>query len=228
MKNGLENKIYKMLKAAIINRELPPGTKLSEQELADTLNVSRTPIRSALRRLSYEMYVKIIPRRGAFVNQPTLKEVEDVFEMRILLEDFAVMKACQSHAKFKSTIQSLEGMIQKEKEAYASKNIGGVLENVYDFHIEIAKISQNDILINQLRELISLTNIYLTFYSEMDLDEPASPQEHADILEAIKVNDEELARNRMKHHINKVIDRLNFGMLARNDTKLETVLSKYI
>ncbi len=66
VKNGLENKIYKMLKAAIINRELPPGTKLSEQELADTLNVSRTPIRSALRRLSYEMYVKIIPRRGAY------------------------------------------------------------------------------------------------------------------------------------------------------------------
>ncbi|GIN22901.1 GntR family transcriptional regulator [Siminovitchia fordii] len=227
MKNGLESKIYKMLKSAIINRDLAPGTKLSEEALAKSLNVSRTPVRSALQRLSYDMYVKIIPRKGAYVSQPTPKEVEDVFEMRILLEDYAVMKACQNYAKFKSTFQNIEEIIRNEVEAYKKKSLDEVLEKVYDIHIEIAKFSKNEMLINQLRELISLTNIYLTFYSDMKLDQPTSPKEHLEILEAIKLNDEELARKRMKYHINGIISRLNFDQIERSYNDVEKVLSKY-
>ncbi|GIN92400.1 GntR family transcriptional regulator [Siminovitchia terrae] len=227
MKNGLESKIYKMLKKAIINRDLVPGTKLSEETLAKTLNVSRTPIRSALQRLSYDMYVKIIPRKGAYVNQPTLTEVEDVFEMRILLEDYAVMKACQNYGKFKSTFENIEKIIRDEINAYKSQKLDDVLDKVFDIHIEIAKLSKNEILINQLRELISLTNIYLTFYSDMKLDNPTSPKEHLDILEAIKVNDVDLARKRMKHHINGIISRLNFEKIEQNYNDVEKILSKY-
>ncbi|MBD8005412.1 GntR family transcriptional regulator [Bacillus norwichensis] len=226
MDSNLENKIYIMLKSAIINRELTPGMKLSEETLAHALSVSRTPIRSALRRLSYDMYVKILPRRGAFVNEPTPQEVEDVFEMRLLLEDYAVTKACRNHAKFKPVFEKIEDLIQKEKKAYELKSIGGVLENVYDIHIEIAKLSKNEILIKQLRELISLTNIYLTFYSE-SLYDPISPKEHLDILEAIKVSDEETARKRMKEHINGIISRLNFEKIERSSANIESVLSKY-
>ncbi len=226
MDSNLENKIYTMLKNAIVNRELTPGTKLSEEALAQALNVSRTPIRSALRRLSYEMYVKILPRRGAFVNEPTPREVEDVFEMRILLEDCAVTKACRNYAKFQPVFEKIEDLIQKEKEAYEVKSIGGVLKNVYDIHIEIAKLSKNEILIKQLRELISLTNIYLTFYSER-LYDPISPKEHLDILEAIRVSDEDLARKRMRDHINGIISRLNFEKIERNSAAIESVLTKY-
>lgn len=227
MKNGLESKIYTMLKNAIINRDLAPGTKLSEEALAKTLNVSRTPIRSALQRLSYDMYVKIIPRKGAYVNQPRPKEVEDVFEMRILLEDYAVIKACQNYAKFKSTFENIEEIIRNEIEAYKSNSLDEVLEKVYDIHIEIAKLSKNEILINQLRELISLTNIYLTFYSDMKLDQPTSPKEHIEILEAIKMNDVDLARKRMKYHINGIISRLNFDKIERNYSDVDKILSKY-
>ncbi|MFD1708013.1 GntR family transcriptional regulator [Siminovitchia sediminis] len=227
MKKGLDYKIYHMIKKAIINRDLAPGTKLSEETLAKTLNVSRTPIRSALQRLSYEMYVKIIPRKGAFVNQPKPKEVEDVFEMRILLEDYAVIKACQNFAKFKTTFQTIEELINSEIKAYQANNLDEVLENVFDIHIEIAKLSKNDMLINQLRELISLTNIYLAFYSDVNLNNPESPREHLEIIEAIKVNDVDLARKLMRAHINGVISRLNFDKIGQNDIDVDQVFSKY-
>lgn len=172
------------------------------------------------------MYVKILPRRGAFVNEPTPKEVEDVFEMRILLEDYAVTKACSNYAKFQPVFQKIEDFIQNEKEAYEVKSIGDVLENAYDIHIEIAKLSKNEILIKQLRELISLTNIYLTFYSE-SLYDPISPKEHLEILEAIRVGDKEVARKRMKDHINGIISRLNFEKIERHSASIESVLNKY-
>lgn len=216
-----------MIKNAITDRELAPGTKLSEEALGKALKVSRTPIRSALRRLSYEMYVTIIPRRGAFVSEPTPKEVKDVFEMRLLLEDYAVQKACQNYSRSQQVFEEVEEMVRKELRAYQANSIRDVLSHVYDIHVEIAKLSNNEILIKQLRELISLTNIYLTFYSEMKLNDPRSPQEHLEILKAIKANDVDMARKLMRGHIEGILSRLNFGIIERNTKNIESVLEKY-
>lgn len=223
---NLEEKIYETIKSAIINRELAPGTKLSEETLAKTLDVSRTPIRSALRRLTYEMYVQIIPKRGAFVNQPSPKEVKDVFEMRRLIEDYAVKKACESEILLTES-NKIEGLIASEQRAYESQDLSKVLVEVHDIHIEIAKLSNNQILISQLRELISLTNIYLAFYSEMRLDIPESPKEHLDILEAIKSRNSILAREKMSDHIDGILSRLNFDLIQRPFNSVEKVVSKY-
>jgi len=80
---------------------IKPGDKLSETELAQTLAVSRTPIREAIRQLAQTGIVKLIPRKGAFVTLPTEKDVNDLYEVRIALESIAVRNICKNPPKEK-------------------------------------------------------------------------------------------------------------------------------
>lgn len=223
---NLEKKIYLTIKKAIINRELAPGEKLSEESLAKVLQVSRTPIRSALKRLSYEGLVQIIPNRGAFVTQPTVKEVKEVFEMRVLLEGYAVEKACQNIHLQEEAINKLEKFIHLEELAYKNSQFDQVLEHVLDFHVEIANLANNDVLKKNIQELIALTNIYSTFYSDINLDEPNSPAEHREIVEAIKKRDAPLAKQIMTKHIEAIQGRLNFDLIKPRNIS-EVILKHY-
>lgn len=223
---NLEKKIYLTIKKAIINRELAPGEKLSEDSLAKVLQVSRTPIRSALKRLSYEGLVQIIPNRGAFVTQPTVKEVKEVFEMRVLLEGYAVEKACQNIHLQEEAINKLEKFIHLEELAYKNSQFDQVLEHVLDFHVEIANLANNDVLKKNIQELIALTNIYSTFYSDINLDEPNSPAEHREIVEAIKKRDAPLAKQIMTKHIEAIQGRLNFDLIKPRNIS-EVILKHY-
>ncbi|WP_228485628.1 GntR family transcriptional regulator [Thermaerobacillus caldiproteolyticus] len=74
-----EEHIYQILRNAIFNADLSPGTQLIESSLAEAFGVSRTPIRAVLQRLKYDSLVKMIPHRGAFVYCPTPKESEQIF-----------------------------------------------------------------------------------------------------------------------------------------------------
>lgn len=219
----LEGEIYEIIKQAILNRKIAPGVKLSEVELAESLNVSRTPIRSALKKLSYDRFVRIIPKRGAFVAKPTVKEVEDVFEMRMLIENFSVEKACEYDGDPFIVFEKMERIIEEEIAAYTTGNISNVLKPVEDIHIEIAKLSNNEILITQLQDLISLSNIYLSFYSEMSMDVPNSPDEHKEILGAIKNKNTKQAKYLMKKHLEGVFSRLNFKLLDDSSVNLKDV-----
>src|SRR4051812_1748290 len=88
-----EEDAYIKIKRAIMLKRLLPGQQLTEEWIGKNLNMSRTPVRGAFKKLEKEGLVKILPRRGAFVHDPTDKEVKDVFSVRILLESFAARTA---------------------------------------------------------------------------------------------------------------------------------------
>ncbi|HWJ02577.1 MAG TPA: GntR family transcriptional regulator [Verrucomicrobiae bacterium] len=221
--SSLDEEIYFTIKQAIVSRDLAPGTKLSEEVLANLLKVSRTPIRSALRRLSYERLVTIVPFKGAFVSKPTVKEVQDVFEMRILLEEHAIEKAF-SNLQQPQNVELLEELLLQERRAYGDKNFDTILQRVRDFHIQIAQLSGNEILLNSLEELISLTNIYITFFSQINMASPDSPEEHREILQAIKHGDIDSAKGKMRAHINASLKRLNFDLIRNSSASMEEIL----
>ena len=83
-----------MYKRQILKGELKPGERLMEIALAEKLGVSRTPIREAMRKLELEGLVVMVPRRGAQVANITEKDLNDVLEVRITLENMAIEKAC--------------------------------------------------------------------------------------------------------------------------------------
>lgn len=83
------------MRQAILKGELKPGERLLEIALAERLGVSRTPVREAMRKLEQEGLVVMIPRRGAQVASITEKDLNDVLEVRIALENVAIEKACK-------------------------------------------------------------------------------------------------------------------------------------
>ena len=90
----LRDVVFNTLRQAILRGEMEPGERLMEIQLAEKLGVSRTPIREAMRKLEQEGLVVMIPRRGAQVANITEKDLNDVLEVRIALENVAIEKAC--------------------------------------------------------------------------------------------------------------------------------------
>ena len=91
----LRDVVCEALRAAIQSGELPPGERLMEIPLAEELGVSRTPIREAIRKLEQEGFVVMIPRRGTYVADITLKDINQVFEIRSSLEELAASLASE-------------------------------------------------------------------------------------------------------------------------------------
>ncbi len=77
-KESIEQYVYEEIKTAIFNRKIPVKMQLSEEQLAEAFAVSRTPIRSVLKKLQYEKLIHIHPNKGAFINLPSSKEIEEV------------------------------------------------------------------------------------------------------------------------------------------------------
>ena len=92
----LRDVVFQTLRQAILKGELKPGERLMEIQLAQKLGVSRTPVREAIRKLELEGLVLMIPRKGAEVAEITIKDLEDVLEVRAALEELAVCDACEN------------------------------------------------------------------------------------------------------------------------------------
>lgn len=142
----LREGVYQALRVAIVEGDLSPGQHLAEQQLAEELGVSRTPVREALRRLALEGFVVMVPRRGAYVGGLSLKDMNDVFELRMALEGLAAYLAAQRITP--QEIATLKGLLDQLEAAIAS----GIREDVIDadtrFHALIYSASRNRRLIN--------------------------------------------------------------------------------
>jgi len=133
--------IYEKLKSQIINFTLKPGQKLQDRQLGLEFGVSRTPIREALNRLVQEGFVRQIPGRGYFVKEISIKDIEEIYEVREALEVLAAQQAVRNinnHQikRLSEILKSHEKLIQKGK--VKSRLLGDA-----DFHKTIALSSEN-------------------------------------------------------------------------------------
>ena len=87
--------IADMLRDMIMTGKLQEGDKVNETELCNTMGISKTPLREALRVLSVEGLIRLVPHRGAFVTKPTFEEIAEMFDVMSLLESFCASSACQ-------------------------------------------------------------------------------------------------------------------------------------
>lgn len=110
--NAVEH-AYDGIKAAIFNQEFAPGSHLTEAMLTQRLGVSRTPIREAFRRLGAEGWLEILPDQGVRVSEWSHRDIDEVFEIRVLLESYIASRAAtrikaDDIAKLKSYTQQME------------------------------------------------------------------------------------------------------------------------
>jgi len=140
----LWKQIHDVLEDLIIHRSLDPGAHLGEQELAEKFGTSRGPIREAMRMLQNEEWIVVHDRQGAYVRTPDPQEVEQLFEVRICMEEKAAALACE-----KATDDNLAEMAEIYDKGIEAKERGDMQTLVdinTEFHRTLARISRNKIL----------------------------------------------------------------------------------
>merc|ERR1711879_893209 len=95
-KVSLKDKAYEHIKSKIILCEMMPGSDISEEELANELGISRTPVREAIMMLENENLVHVFPRKGSFVSQITLKDIQEIFQIREVVETQVGKMVCKT------------------------------------------------------------------------------------------------------------------------------------
>lgn len=120
-KKNSELTAYEQIRKAILLKKLLPGQRLTEQWLGENLKMSRTPVRAALKKLEEERLVEMIANRGAFVYKPDMKEIKDVFDVRILLESYAA-KMSADHIE-ETDLEKLYLLLEEEKKSYREKTL---------------------------------------------------------------------------------------------------------
>lgn len=183
---------------AIHEHRLVPGTKLSEEEVAATFDVSRTIVRAALQRLAHDRLVELKRNRGAFVAQPTVREAREVFEARALLEPRTAHSAATRAGP--ADIASLRRHIDEEHAAMDQGDAGRALYLSGLFHIEIARIADQTTIAAFISQLIARSSLIIALYWERRRALCESHSHHA-LLQAFEAKDGPRAEELMTSHL---------------------------
>jgi len=168
--NTLNKQIYNLLADAIVDKVFKGGEKLVERDLQKHFNVSRSPIREAFRMLEKKGLVEIIPRKGTFVKKVELKDIENSFAIRAVLEGLAAKEAYKKMTK--KDRAKMQRILHNMKTAAHGNKPDLIKQEVYEFHKVFIIASKNDFLINVLRHIPIhyMWKRFLWQYSKKDLD----------------------------------------------------------
>ena len=199
----LSQKVYRALKTEIIKGSLKPGTKLSEGKIAKQMEVSRTPIREALRELAAEGFVKISPNQGVVVSNASVEDVQEVLQIRGVLEGLAARLATKMINE--EEIKELE-KYQKRMEYYTNKDdVLAFSEMDAEFHELILNICGNNRLIQIRKNLSDQAHRYRIRSLSVPGRLKYSLKEHQEIVEALKRKNPEQADRLSQKHIENVL-----------------------
>ena len=200
-KKTIASMVQERIRDAILNGMLPAGSRLDQNLLADALNVSLVPVREALKKLEGEGFVRIIPRRGAFVTESSQDDMEDLYFARSLLEGQAAY-----HAADKLTVDDLARL------DYLMGEMGGALESRdfayftqanHDFHFIIYMAAGSKYLLNMIANLWELAQRYR--YVSLKDQSSVILAEHQAILDACHARDAKALRDTIVLHMNQTL-----------------------
>jgi DNA-binding GntR family transcriptional regulator len=179
-KRTAAEQVYCALKRDIITLRHRPGESLTEQQLASLYGTSRVPVREACRRLDQEGLLTGRPYRGFSVNQISLKEIGDCFDLRLGLEVRALELAAERATP--DDLERLSGLATTEYTYHDWDSYIEFLDRNLDFHIQLAALSRNDRLVSVLRDL--LASMQRFFFLGLDLGDFASEMrsEHEELV----------------------------------------------
>lgn len=217
--------IYQNVYNAIVEHRLMPGTKLSEERVAELFNVSRTQVRSVLQRLAVQQLVTLFPNRGAFVSQPSAQEAKDVLWIRRTLEAAAVervIKRMQAEGA-KEVLQRLKACLLAEQQARKVGDRRQAVRLSGEFHVLLAELSGSSLLLRLVKELTPLTCLaILTF--ETPTKSACPHDEHAQLLECIEAGDVAAARECMEQHLLHIEHAMNLDDIQEPEVDLAAIL----
>ena len=199
--SSLSEKAYDLLKEEIISAELRPGAFVVEEECAERLRMSRTPVREALKKLEHEGLVQRIPQQGVFVTELSIHDFLEICEVRDRLESYACRIAAEkvdlrALEKFEEEFSALDVPDPDEETVGRASRVD---REFHQFILESAGNHRIVSIISHLNDVINRLRFALT-----PRRYPESLQEHRRILQALKARDPEEAEVAMHAHIDAV------------------------
>lgn len=196
--------IYESIRLAIFSGELKAGDRLVENELAEKLAVSRTPIREALRKLETEGLIKHVPRKGVVVTGFSPDDIIEIYSIRQAMEALAITYTVKNITEAET--EQLKTLIQEMKELYRQNNTSALFDASQKF---------NDILVKSCRmpRLINLINTYQEYlerFRVVTMGQPerkqAALREHEAILAAVIQGNAEEAARLVRQHLQGALE----------------------
>ena len=189
------------LRSQIYRHDLQPGDAIDEMALCERYGISRTPLREALKVLSSEGLIELIPRKGSFVRSMDIDQLNEMFPVMAVLEGLCAREAVRNCTP--DELKKLEAMHEKLEQFAANGDIDHYYEQNFEFHQAVQDLSGNPTLqrlIGDLRKILRLArHLQLTMPGRLQ----ASIEEHRQILLAFRKHDPDLADQNMQTHLHK-------------------------
>lgn len=208
---------------AIQEQRVQPGTKLREDELGEIFGVSRTLVRQALHRLQHNGLVGTQRNRGSFVARPTIKEAREIFEARVLLEPQTARSAAKRATA--TDLDCLERLIKDAQAALDRHEMGLALRLSGTFHLEIARIADQQTVETFLRQLVARSSLVMALYWHRRTSVYDSHAQHV-LIRALRNRDGELAEERMKSCLLDMFSQLDLREREEPEVSLKQVLNR--
>ena len=194
----LPQRAYTIIRHAIRNLVLPPGKTILEREVAETLGMSRTPVREALVRLEMDDALELIPRRGFYVAEIEVDDLNDIYQMNAALDVLALELASTNIDV--EEIYSLEKIVHQQEMMIEDGNIKEWAKSDDEFHYRLIELSENDSL-NKVLDIYSDKLFRARLYTIGHRPTPnRSVQEHKAMVSCLRAQNGKAARNVMESH----------------------------
>ncbi len=195
------DEVTQRIREAIYQGVLPPDTPLVERDLAESLGVSRVPIREAIQTLVEEGMVKKYPRRGAFVYALSREEIEEIGSLRTVLEQFAVERVLSRWDRDKET--RLRTLLEAMREAAQRGQVRQVSDLDAEFHRALWQMADHGMLLEVASGLYGRLRrfLYEVTGSLSDSELQAHVDDHFQLLAALKSRDITVAQQAITQHI---------------------------
>jgi DNA-binding GntR family transcriptional regulator len=203
-----------VIRQAIVDGRLPPGRRLKEEELARDLGMSRTPIREALLMLESEGLIESIPRRGATVRTYAVGDLDDVYQLRALLEGYAARRAATRVSP--EDLDRLDESCDRFDRLGAEEDVLNLVKENLLFHSVVLEAAESARLSALVRSVVEIPLVYKSFYWYSAEQTLISQHYHRQLAHALRAGDAERAELIMTEHVLEARDIL-LAKIRSND-----------
>jgi len=207
----LAAQVVERIRQAILDQSLPPGSRINQYKLAEVLEVSLVPVREALKALEAEGLVTITPRRGAFVTEISFGDLDELYYARKVLESQTAVIAC--HHLTAEDYTALNTLMSDMKASTDAGDIRLFMQQNREFHMRIYRAANNRYLLQTIEKLWEHSELYRYRYMFVLRNADIVHQEHHDIFDACRAQDEarvsQLVQDHIWHTRNGIYDQLS-------------------
>lgn len=195
----IRGQVYQILRNDICGGKYGPGFWLQEKELAEALGVSRSPVREALRQLVSDGLVIEVPNKGVFVKEFTVRDIDEIFDMRIMLETYGIQKSRKNLTNVRR--QKLFELLDMLERSCARGDMEKYVQADEELHIRIVELGGNSLVESTYDRVRSMNQQFrvLSLTSHQRFDE--SMVEHRKLIHALAVGDVVTAEEVLRVHL---------------------------